>query len=308
MRWIFILLVAQLHSAIHPIGFSIPERKIIPYIPQKQRDFSPLIPGEADTYIYWSEAAYYEGYQESRFAFTFKKAGWDCLRHYEILASGAIPYFVDLDQCPPKTLYFFPKDLIQEAMHLPGVSSQGIDHTIFDQEKYDAILQKLFAYTQEYLTTQKMAEYVLKTVGYSGVGKILFLSGDLSPDYLRCLTLIGLKELLKENVIDFPKIDHIYQTLPEMTDLYGRGFTYARLIEDVPLDRSYIEERIWEKEFELIIYGSVHRGLPLHDLVSYVYPPEKIVYLCGEDLHECTRIELLGDSHFFLREYPVNGP
>ena len=30
---------------------------------------------------------------ESYFGSTKKKAGWDCMRHYEIVASGAVPFF-----------------------------------------------------------------------------------------------------------------------------------------------------------------------------------------------------------------------
>ena len=42
---------------------------------------------------------------------TMKKAGWDCMRHYEIIEMN-IPYFHELEKCPPKTLHNFPKELI----------------------------------------------------------------------------------------------------------------------------------------------------------------------------------------------------
>ena len=42
-------------------------------------------------------------YQNSLFSLTYRKTGWDCLRHYEILASGSIPLFLDLEKCPEDT-------------------------------------------------------------------------------------------------------------------------------------------------------------------------------------------------------------
>jgi hypothetical protein len=54
-------------------------------------------------------------YHRARFAYTQKKGGWDCLRHYEIMANGCIPIFRGLDQCPVDTLTTFPKGLIREV-------------------------------------------------------------------------------------------------------------------------------------------------------------------------------------------------
>ena len=62
-------------------------------INQNKTFISPLIPGKLDTYIYEKERDYYDMYFNSLFALTYKKAGWDCLRHYEILANGCILYF-----------------------------------------------------------------------------------------------------------------------------------------------------------------------------------------------------------------------
>jgi len=264
-----------------PIQFSIPECKVVQEIPVKTRDFSIVVPG---AYIYHVESDYYNDYQSSYFAITTRKGGWDCLRHYEILANGCIPYFIGLENCPKNTMRLLPKELILEAMHLEGVSHKKIDHTKFNLAKYYEILNKLLAHTRKYLTSERMAEYLLQTLNYSGKGKILFLSGNVSPDYLRCLTLIGLKQYLGgDRVIDFPKVPHIYKSCLNPGSLYGRGFTYTRILDDPLLNRERIEERIRNKEFDLIIYGSVARGTPLHDLVKQIYEQEKIVYLNGED-------------------------
>lgn len=290
----------ELFSAPLPISFSIPESKIVQAIPEKDLDFAPLIPGDLTTYIYDEEDAYYKDYQRSYFAITHRRAGWDCMRHYEILANGCIPYFVDLDKCDPNTMHFLPRELILEAMNLEGVSYLHIDHEKFDRDKYFEILAKLLDHTREHLSTKAMASHLLKTIYYTGNGKILFLSSHPEPDYLRCLTLTGLKELYGDKVVDAPKINHLYKTYGSVKGLYGRGMSYTKTLPDLPVDRDNIEERILNKEFDLIVYGSVHRALPYIELVQKLYEPEKVVYLCGEDKHVCPYTQL---PNFFLREF-----
>ena len=145
-----------------------------------------------------------------------------------------------------------------------------------------------------------MAQYLLDSVGYKGNGKILYLSIEQKPDYLRCLTLIGLKELLGDRIVDVPKIKHIYKTFTGDTPLYSsKGFSYTKIVDDLPVDRENIEQRIRNKEFDLVIYGSIHRGCPYSDPVLQTYEPEKIVWLCGEDAHKCS----FDATNFFIREF-----
>ncbi len=312
LLFLFLLsLASHIQAKPFPIGFSIPECKIVQQIPEKDRDFAYIVPGDLNTYIYNFEAEYYTDYQRSYYAITREKAGWDCMRHYEILANGCIPYFLDIDKCNPNTMTFLPKELIKEAMNLDGVSYGKIDHTKFNYVKYHELLNKLLDHTRKYLTTRAMSQYILDTINYSGNGKILYLSNDASPDYLRCCILIGLKELLQDRIIDFPKIEHIYKNytgnilrfyLSNLYGkrLYGKGMSYTKIIDDIPIDRSNIEQRIKNKEFDLIIYGSVHRGLRFYDLVCQIYEAEKIVYLCGEDSRSCDHLHL---HNLFLREF-----
>ena len=284
----------------HPIQFSIPGSKVVTAIPEKTRDFAIAVPSDPQTYIYDKEEDYYKGYQCSYFAVTRKKAGWDCMRHYEILANGCIPYFVDMDKCDEDTMPFLPKDLIREAMNLKGVSYLHIDHEVFDKEKYYTILNQLLEHTRKYLTTEQMAKYVLKTISYQGTGKILYLSLDPFPDYLRCLMLIGFKDLYGAQVVDYPKLAHVYTTCPyDKNLLYGKGISYSGFLPDLAVDRSNILQRIQAKEFDLIVYGSIHRGVPFYEIVKNLYEPSKIVYLCGEDEHQCQYVNL---PNFFLRE------
>ena len=61
--------------------------------------------------------------------------------------------------------------------------------------------------------------------------------------------------------------------------------------------------------YDLIIYGSLHRGIPLWDKVNTYYKPNEIVFLCGDDWldfnipHQCI-YDLLKNHGYtvFVRE------
>lgn len=289
---------------IYPINFCIDEDKFRPLLYSKTRSFSSLIPGLVTTYIYNDEQSYYNQYQESYYAITYKKAGWDCMRHYEIIAAGAIPFFVDLDKCPESIMTFLPKKLILEAMNLLGVYNNTIDFDLFDKEAYFKLRDQIYYETKQHCTNTAMAAYTLNILRKNtliNVDKVLFLSPDSEPDYMKSTILPGYIKLLKrENVIDYPKIDHIYKSYQNINDLYGKGITYTRIIDDNFVNRDNITESIKNNEFSCIIYSSIHRGLPFYDLVKRYYDG-RIIYLCGEDEHilDCKKI----DGLLFLREY-----
>lgn len=305
-KLLFLLcLTLRCFGNVFSIQFSISETKFVQEIPEKTQDFATVIPGDASTYIFTEERDYYQDYQRSYYGFTWKKGGWDCMRHYEIIANGCIPYFVDLENCDPNIMTFLPKELILEAMHLEGVSYGKIDHSKFDRKRYFELLGQIIEHSKKYLTSRNIAQYVLDTINYKGTGKILYLSEDTNPDYLRCCTLIGLKQILQDRIIDYPKIEHIYKNFSgDASHFWGRGFTYMKIVDDLPIDREDIEQKIKNKEFDLIIYGSYHRGLKFYDLVRWVYDPDKIIYLCGEDEHICPYYSF---PFFFRRELNTRG-
>ena len=93
---------------VHPLAFSIPESQISAQFPNKSQLFSSHIVdkdlanklGASANYIFADEQSYRSDLASSRFAITTRRAGWDCLRHYEIAAGGAVICFRDLDQKP----------------------------------------------------------------------------------------------------------------------------------------------------------------------------------------------------------------
>jgi len=77
------------------------------------------------------------------------------MRHYEILGNYCIPYFIGLEDCPKNTLANLPKDLLLEGKELANN---------FDEQKYFNILNELFDYTKNNLTTKAIAEYILNKI------------------------------------------------------------------------------------------------------------------------------------------------
>ena len=177
---------------IFPISFAIPKNKIVKNINQNPKDLlAPIIPGKLDTYIYKKEKNYYDMYFNSLFALTYKKAGWDCLRHYEILANGCIPLFLDLKNCPQETLKTLPKENLLSILNqnefilsyynpfklykkkfltfskiIKGINSlyknKNVDVFLKNNENINVLRNELLEYTKSDLTTSKLAKYVIE--------------------------------------------------------------------------------------------------------------------------------------------------
>lgn len=139
-----------------PISFAIPEENIVKETPLKTKEVAFIIPGDTKTYIYNSEKDYYEGYAQAKYGITFKKAGWDCMRHYEILANACIPYFPRIEHCPKYTMTTFPKSLVIETNRLID-SKKLLDNDTLMKFYINIYLE----YTRNMLTTKKLAEYIL---------------------------------------------------------------------------------------------------------------------------------------------------
>jgi hypothetical protein len=142
----------QKHPNLIPITFGIPTCKLALPNKNKTQDYATCIPGQPETYIFQDEKSYYEDYQKSYYGVTMKKAGWDAMRHYEILGNYCLPYFVDLEDCPQDTLANLPKDLLLEGKKLAEN---------FDNSKYFTILDEVFDYTTKNLTTENIANYII---------------------------------------------------------------------------------------------------------------------------------------------------
>lgn len=178
------------HKNILPISFAIPNCKLYYDLVNKNKDYAYIHPGSGDsdwpkdsrkTHIYDNEIDYYNDYRQAKFALTCKKGGWDCMRHYEILANKCIPIFTDIEYCPENTLTNFPKKILSDIKKLPGINIatrnenkftfhgydiiQGestIDYSQFNNSIYEEYSQLLFDYTEKKLTTKNLGNYILK--------------------------------------------------------------------------------------------------------------------------------------------------
>lgn len=135
-----------------PISFAIPEEKLACGVwPRRLRiaEYEPGMP-----YRFDHESDYYAGYQEAAFAHTRMKAGWDSLRHYEIMATGCIPIFKDIERMPPETCFTLPKKALQKVMDDRGWESMS-------DEQIAAVGSQFFEWCRNQCTTEVLASYVL---------------------------------------------------------------------------------------------------------------------------------------------------
>jgi hypothetical protein len=119
LGWYFKRELYEPFEDVLPIQFGLPKQCLLQVKgchSIRDRLLAHCDPRDRTTYQYYdSEYNYYRQYARSYFGYTMKKGGWDCMRHVEIMANATVPYFADLDSCPPLTLALFPRDLFRRA-------------------------------------------------------------------------------------------------------------------------------------------------------------------------------------------------
>lgn len=175
------------YPSIKPISFAFPKNKMNNDVPNKEKLLGHVIPGVSETFIYNDEDSYFTDYQSSMFAYTWKKSGWDCLRHYEIICNDCIPIFLDINHCPETNCTTLPKELLMEYYGASGISKlfdfdspiqyddrctiilnrdlSKINEFEVDENAYDLYthyLIKLKEYAFKNLTTESLGDYILK--------------------------------------------------------------------------------------------------------------------------------------------------
>jgi hypothetical protein len=175
---------------VHPIGFSIPPEYVRTVVPAKGQGLATVIPGAPETYKYLPkpgaapaelmalERSYYADIERSYFGLTWKKAGWDCLRHLELLAAGCVPLFTDIGAAPRGAVAFLPKRVLGQVLRFPGIENLsgvpgfdgGARNVVITPPQIDPVLYSLTAtalldYTRRHLTTPRMAAHLLSTMG-----------------------------------------------------------------------------------------------------------------------------------------------
>jgi hypothetical protein len=157
--WYFKRELYEAQDGVLPIQFGIPREKLMS-VKGMGETRSQLMahcdPRDRSTYVYYdSEQNYYRQYARAFFGYTMKKGGWDCMRHYEIMANATIPYFADIESCPPLTLALLPRDklLLARIMYdtWPNLQSEWL-----------GLSSQFFNILSTQLTTEALARRILE--------------------------------------------------------------------------------------------------------------------------------------------------
>lgn len=108
-----------------PIQFAMPTNKVTGGA-KKERRIAYIDPRNKSTYTYNTEVDYYQDYKFSKFGRTTRKAGWDCMRHYEIMANGCVPIFEEIANCPRFSMMRAPKALWTKIAFLKRMIPSGL--------------------------------------------------------------------------------------------------------------------------------------------------------------------------------------
>ncbi len=288
---------------VWPISFSYPA--MLPLVSPVQQ-LSPIIPGFP--YAFTDNAAYLSAYARASMALTFRKAGWDCFRHVEILASGAVPLMPDADRIPRYAMIHYPRSAMS-ALAVHAITHGGVPD---EQTRRD-----FRAFAERHLTTKAMARYLLAVSGLAGSQRVLFIDDQtpVNPEYQSTLALIGLKQLLGRGCeVAFPA-DFLYigssQTAARH---YGRGFGYSHAVD--PDARTAAEESNRKahglevlRSYDAVIVGSISRNTALTRVVLEKCDPSRVVLIHGEDgpptLDELAALRVTGANVFVRALHPT---
>ena len=162
----------QLH--LYPIQYSIPESYFIEsnYNKNVFLQDNIRVPGVSNYYKFDNEEDYKKSYLNAFFGLTRKKMGWDCLRHYEIIACECLPFFDQYNDIPISVMTKWPRELqIQTnklyhkmlwSYKIPNIKDNNVIKYLIPQ--YRDLLDKFYSYAKQYLTTTAMAQYLINTV------------------------------------------------------------------------------------------------------------------------------------------------
>ena len=210
-------------------------------------------------------------------------------------------------------MFNWPKAKLVAIAGLPGINHSHVRHMIngedagvsdddavaiseseFDDRGYLQLLHGMQAYMRRHLSTDAMAQYVMNSC-MDKPGSLLFLGSPNStgwqstPDYQADTLFHGLRTLYGKKVVDVPKRTWMYAGLESLHDqLYGNGFSYAHMLDDLLVSRDNVEERLRNKEFSHVIYAVTHHAQRLSDLayiddVKKQYSARHVLFIDGSD-------------------------
>jgi hypothetical protein len=263
------------------IGFSIPDM-YVNLASEKSRLMAAAVPGQPYAHAKYSD--YLEDYRRAWYGLTWKKAGWDCYRHYEILGCGCIPYFIGLAKAPGKVMPEIPRWLDPTSERMLAAWDNTAARREVAEELRDAVVPRL--------TSSAVAKALLSRCGLSDVQRIKYVR-PLGGDYLSDLTLIGMKSLLGSNCVETPSPAWLYSdSADDISHWHGRGFGYGKSIP--PKDRPTSTG-----SYDAYIFGSFTRNREGYEEAIAEVGASSVIKLYGEDW-PCDDD---GRTHCFHREW-----
>jgi hypothetical protein len=289
---------------VWPISFSMHRSNILePSTVQDRSDLiSPIVPGYP--YSFTNFAEYLETYARSHFAITHRKAGWDCFRHLEIMASRSAPLMLDASDIPQFSMVHYPKQAFRQILtnaRMGGVPSM---------RTYEA----LHNFMTENVTTRAMTHYLLQCTQITDMQRVLFVDQQHpnAVDYLSTLTLIGLKEHFGRQCFPLFPAPWIYRDYDgDVSHLYGRGFGTTRLLDpDLRADNelSGTNAELRYPDFDTLVVGSISRNTELAKELARHFAPDRTIWIHGEDtppLADQVRSHRAFGTHLFIRSIDV---
>jgi len=266
---------------IYPISFSIPYK--FPPFNLRNRDFliSPIEPRKP--YEYDSFDIYLETYSKSTYSITFKKGGWDCARHLEIMSVGSVPFFPDADQLPRYTMIHYPKEF------LIRVRTLGEMGYVPSPEVHHAISK----WAETLMVSSVMSKYFLNKIKRD-FSSVLYVDESLPSraDYLSLYSLIGLKNSFGKAIHELRKTHYVYSDdTSNHKNLYGRGFGYTGCVDrnqrdDLKFPELTTIEQYQEvfSEYELVIVGDMGLNPMAVRALERMQSSTAKIYLRGNDL------------------------
>jgi len=185
------------------------------------------------------------------------KAGHDCMRHYEIIAAGAIPHFKNLHLVPKNTMHTFPRDIVTRAMN---------------GENYEKCLAELQEYARKHLTTEALGKYFLEKVGLAAKSdddrsrfvasgkRLLFISEPslvgTNIDYQRDCLAIGLLESQGVEVDFYEDLPWLFDDYPvDCSSLYGMGYSICKKVP-ASKHRLVLKSDVFNRIYDFIIVAT----------------------------------------------------
>lgn len=164
-------------NTVWPTGFGIPKERVRDFnfsakknLHQKTAPHDSLFKAVEDLggsrahHIFNNEEEYYDDLASSWFGLTCKKGGWDCLRHYEIIAAGSLLLFKDYNEKPPLCS---PQQLPCFSYSSPAELENLFNSLIINNKPTKEYMEMLFL-QREWLwnhgTTEARALHILKKI------------------------------------------------------------------------------------------------------------------------------------------------